>query len=594
MVRLAGSLTAAVVLSALAALPAWTDGPVPQATEPPPAVDVPGVPRSEIPQIDLHARLAVQFLSTTKEIAHCDWPYIQFFSFYRTPEKLLPIHTKLLNVWVHQLSFEQQISPLKEVPGSRGRLWWGDLRNYGWCRAAMQAVAEREPYSQEPWINHEHAEFLRRAAGTRNSAAALKKGIFHAQQIVRGDWFLRETMESDLSPSYYDLLFSRFRFPHGQRLKHITREETIPEDYTESEYWPGGVDPKNGKYYEPGTYKVKKTRLKTVTRTLDVEDDTFVDFPKNVAEWDRAFGVDKINQFARAQQIDLDFGGIVEGGADNPKEGSIVAGHNRLIVTKEGPLGAAMRTFDVFETTGDRDYSEKLIFKNGHFVKGDGADAVFDAGELIYYLPNGGFAGFLINGQGDRAEIAATKAANATHDKRNNPGVRNVGDCFMCHAPHDGYIMPPNFLKDFLDVGGDLRFQDPERLNRVKGFFFRWQGRVKGYRARFKDLVDETTADPPEPGKDRQPGWTGAKFAEELQEFRNWWDAPLSKEDVLAEIGIPEKEYRILARMSGDYRPQAVLKGKLIPRRTWQIDIYPKLQLLRQSLVDKRAREAGP
>jgi hypothetical protein len=190
---------------------------------PEPAVNAPGIPPVTILNPDVSARLAVQHLSTADgkfghhEYTQEDWPYIQFFSFYRTPEKLLPIHKKLLNVWVHQLSFEQQVSLPREVPGSQGRLVWVDIRNYGWNRPAVQAVAEREPYFQEPWVNHEHAEFLRRAAYARNSKKALRKKVFHAQGVMRGDWFMRETGESDRSPSYYDLLFARFRFPKGQR-----------------------------------------------------------------------------------------------------------------------------------------------------------------------------------------------------------------------------------------------------------------------------------------------------------------------------------------------------------------------------------------
>lgn len=562
-----------------------------------PAVDAPGLPKTEIGNPDLAARLGVQHLSTSDgkfghhEYSQEDWPYIQFFTFYRTPDNLLPIHKKLLNVWVNQLSFEQQVSLPRDVPGSQGRLVWVDIRNYGWNRAAVQTVAEREPYCQEPWVDHEHAEFLRRAAGVRNSKAALKRGVFHAQGVMRADWFIRETMESDRSPSYYDLLFASFRFPKGQRFETRVKRVQVPEYYKEDEDWDGGVDPRDGKYYQKGVYTVEKVRYRWVERRLDVENDVFVDFPKNVDQWDRAFGIDRIKDYSRDVRRDTDFGGIVEGSADKPKEGSIVTAHNRLIVVREGPNGAAMRTFDVFETSGDRDFTEKLIFKNGHFVKGDGADAVFDAGELIYYLPNGGIAGFLIDGKGNRAEIAATKAANATHDKRNNPGVRNNGDCFGCHSAAGGFIMPPNFLREWKEIGGVLGFKDPEKRNRVDGFFDRWQGRVKGYRERFENLIAECTKDP---GKADDKGWTGAKFGEELMAFRNWYDDPLDIKDVLAEIGMPEKEYKRIAQLTGDYRPQAVLKGKTIPRRTWELDIYPKLQLILAAEVDKARREAGP
>ena len=110
-------------------------------------------------------------------------------------------------------------------------------------------------------------------------------------------------------------------------------------------------------------------------------------FPRDETDWNRAFGVDLVKTFAKDTEVDLDFGAVVAGGRDHPGVGSIVALNNRLVVTVQGPYGAAMKTFDVTETSGRKDYSETLIFAGGKFKKGKGAVAVNDGGELLAYLP---------------------------------------------------------------------------------------------------------------------------------------------------------------------------------------------------------------
>jgi hypothetical protein len=574
-----------MVAAAAASLLAWVllAGPV----RADPQVDAPGVPPVEILNPDVQARLAVQFLSTAEgEDGHhafqaCDFPYIKFFSFYGTPPERLPVDRLLLNWWLHQLSFEQARNLPREVPGSKGRLVWIDIRDYGWTPGACQAVFEREPYCTEPEaIGHEHAEFLRRAGGLVNSKQALRRDTFHNLGLVRADWFMRETAESDRSPSYYDLLFARFRFPEPVQ-RTITKVEREPYEVEIKEDWAGGVDPNDNKYYPPGKYTRKVTKYRDVERKLVVADTSPQrDFPQDINDWEKAFGIDLVKAFARDTKVDLDYGSIVDGGADFPKSGSMVSLHNRLIVSLEGPYGANMRTFDVFDTVGLRDFSEVLIFKGKRgFVKGSGAQAVFDAGELLSYLPNGGQAALLINGEGKRAEIAATKAANETTDHRMNPGVRNAGSCVICHASAGGFIVPQNIVRDFLDAGGDVRFRDREKRNRVKGFLEGWQKKVKGYQDPYLDLIAYCTKD------GRENPWTGAQLAQNWQSLRDWYDDPVDFERAQAEVGVPKAVLERLCRKSTRFRTTGLVKGRAVPRRTWESDVYPDIQLIRAAEV---------
>ena len=53
-----------------------------------------------------------------------------------------------------------------------------------------------------------------------------------------------------------------------------------------------------------------------------------------------------------------------------------------------------------------------------------------------------------------RAEIAANKAADGrgASPARLSAGVRNPGDCVVCHGPTGGYIQPTNIIKQLLDL----------------------------------------------------------------------------------------------------------------------------------------------
>ena len=572
----------------------------------------------------------------------CDYCQIRFFSLHDVPTAEGVQKTRqLLSWWLTQLSFNTHVEPLRSVPGTNDRLMFVDMRDYRWNAAAWQAVAERELYMLDGIsVDHENAEYLRRRLVAPLSAKAKKgrlvsvgggleerKLLLPVGTIVTATQFLRDAIETDRSNTYYDMLFARERFTDvvqtggasekdGTRTvkKKIISVPLVPKSpklyvddgkgYSrelkpETEFPPGKkVYVWRDEEFHPWVVPPVKeeelaeevpTRLRSLPEGVITS--TFVNFPKNVADWESAFGIDKIKAHMREKKLDLDFGAVVEGGKDDPKNGSIVSLQNRLLVTLVGPYGAAMETYDVNETSGARDFTESLIFNGKPFEVGEGAQAIRDAGELLAYLPNGGQAGLLVDGKGNRIETAgnnvAEDAASTTKDKR----VRNMGSCVVCHAPEGGYILPRDVIADGRSKGLKIVFKDREQQNRTAAFFKAQAQRVKAFTEPYQQLLAETTAIvDPKTKKVTKPGWTGIALAKEFEAFRKDRDAPLDLERAAAEIGVPKEALIPLLKKTPFLRAQMLVQGKPVPRRVWEVSLYPQLQTLRQAELDETAR----
>jgi hypothetical protein len=257
-----------------------------------------------------------------------------------------------------------------------------------------------------------------------------------------------------------------------------------------------------------------------------------------------------------------------------------------------------MKTFDVLRTAGLKDYSQSLIFAGKPFRRGAGVRAVADAGEILFYLPNGGQGGLLINGEGKRVEVAAATVANDTSDRRLNPGVRTPGSCVTCHSGSGGYIAPDNLYAKWKAAGIRLKFYDREQRNRVEGFFRGLDKRMKSAQERYQDLVAETTqpfADEPKGTK----AWNGADVAAEVLRFRDRYDDPVDARTAAREMGVPEPAFKWLARRAGvegpnekgvvvqrNQRAQELLQGLTMPRSAWDDDSFRQLGLLLEAHAD--------
>lgn len=594
-----------VPLLLLALLPAQAPLPLPEPLNP-----------------DYLARLAARHKSDYAQhraFGKDDLPYIVHIDWLGVPQAKLANFKRVMNWWLNQMSWERDPAQLQDVPGSAGRLQWLDLRNYRWSLKAWTTVAGREFFRQEPWIDDNTAQAVRDGLGVKPDPKLTKKDIFPVFGLMWAPWLFRETIESDRSPSYYDLLFARQRFGKqaakktGKRVKRTRTVYHSGGDYTQ--HPDGHVRPN----LPAGTYTIE---WYDTVEGGHADAQAFKDFPKDVDEWNSAFGIDVSKAFARKEDILNEFGAVVEGGRDDPKRGSIVALNNRFLVTTPTPISAAMQSFDVFETRDDRDFVEEspvLPFK----LRTKGVK--FDAGELLAYLPNGGQAGFLINAEGKRVEVAVKAVDGRGASSRLTPGVRNPGDCVACHASSGGYILPNNLIKQVLDGGVDLYAKDRRKAIEYRGFFLGWERRVKAIQDPYLQLILETTRaaypsayaweaafkreDWPrlhtllgqaETAK-RDKGWTGSQLETRFKEFRDWYDDPVTPEQAAAETGVPLNVFKLLCatpaaelkKVKGQVdlrtaRISMLARGMTIPRRAWETRVFRQVSLILAAQREKK------
>jgi hypothetical protein len=611
---------------------------------------------------DAHARLALAFLEGAgehKQFRPDSTCNIRFLSWLGVPDAQLLKFKLTANVWWNQMSFEKAASVPRDVPGSGGRLQWLDLSWFRWNCSAWQAVAERDRTFREPWVDCQTALALRKAIHVEPKNVQVVHGyhLVPVEAVVWAPQLLRDTLETDRTSSYYDLLFARQR--HGEergqtkieqsltrlpfalapaaglgrtaRLRFLVPEGakiTVADDPVKTTLLTTPALDAAGSYrvtvkagtqeatgevdVAPGQETTVRFQEGKVTRSLRKDGFINADFPRTADEWDQAFGIDVSQLFQEKQQLDLEFGAIAEGGKNNNKGGSIVALNDRLLVDEPGALHG-MRSFDVFETSGDKDFLENAPKLPVQFRK---KTIAFDASELLNYLPNGGQAGFLTDGQGKRAEIAANKAADGRNASphRLSAGVRNPGDCMMCHAPQGGYIVPVDLVKKAIEGGLNFHFKDPADEVRFRGFYLGWQKRIKAFQDPFHDLVAECTKDPPPTGHEweeakgdpaklkelvaraekaqKSKGWTSAQWTKELGGFREWYDGPASTGQLASELGVPVEVMKRLAAypvfkeadhkrpVQNTVRLSALVRDLPTPRSVFDKDLYPVLGLL--------------
>lgn len=473
----------------------------------------------------LHVVKAIEYIKANAK----DRLYLRFLSDYNG-ESEEDINN--LNWTINQLHLEADVSYLKEI---FPKLYVIDLREFGWNAGAFSAVARRETYFREPFIDFNNAAELRELTGTEQDQETL-----HLEAIVRADWFFRDAIESDRSPTYYDLLFARYRFIpidyNSNEPEYVTQEEV--------QDWQGGVD-KDGKYYPPGKYKVeKKVKNPKYNANSKVGKFKFVKFPKNEADFEKAFGVDKVFAFIKESGINTQRGAVVEGGE---KGVSAVARQNRLVAFTNGPIGIYSKTFDVKATTGKRDFAETLQ-----------KDFEFDAGEILATTPCGGLAALLVNDKGDIVETAdnrfATDKSDITYDAR----VRTPGSCFICHEK--SWIMPQNLIKEMVEKGVDIKFKNKKDQIDARAFFLNWEKRFISWQTPMTELTERTFKGDP------------AKRAAAFKKYRDKYDASVNLEKAIKEIGIPKEKFLLAAGKSTKARINNLAVGIDMPRKTWEVD----------------------
>ncbi len=409
--------------------------------------------------------------------------------------------------WINNLHLESY--PSKPIPldNTDGILYMIDLRNYGWSPSAFTTVARREPYFREyPFgpvstrlskLAHEEIHIIRDPDAP------------HADFIVRADWFFRETFESDRSPSYYDLLYARFRFKVAEKDGH---------------------------------------RLTS-----------FVDFPKNEAEFEKLYAVDKFREHLAEFKIDTRHGAVVEG---MEKGVSFVARQNRLIERVITSMGSYYKTYDVKETTGKRDFAETL-HKNFEF----------DAGEILTDLPAGGMAALLVDAKGNIVQIADNRFATDNGDMKYDARVRTPGSCFICHESK--YIKPTNLIEQILDKRIKINFKKKDDEIAAKGFFLDWVDKLEYEQTRFEKFLAKTS------------GLKAGVNAAALKEWRDEYDAPVDLATAARESYLSIEQFKKVVESSTKVRIHMLVRGEKIPRKTWEVDGYKEVMLLKAVYKEK-------
>ena len=479
------------------------------------------------PSADSHAQKLYAYY---KKVGSEEAYYLRGLSYYNyAKNKAVDKRVKSMRFWINQLHLESGLTFAQEVPGTDGLLFVIDLRELGWTKESFSAIARREPWFREPKVDSATAILLRKIIGVEQD-----KKTQHAEAIIRADWFFRETMEADRSPSYYDALFAKFRFGKS---KTVTETVTVTPAKKET------FLATDGRYYE--------RTVPAVTKEVTKKVGGFVDFPKNEAEFEKVFAVDKFREHLKEFKIDTRHGAVVEG---MEKGVSIVARQNRLVERIITSVGSYYKTFDVKETSGKRDFAETL-----------NKDFEFDVGEILTDLPGGGMGALLVDNKGNIVQTADNRFATDTSDLKFDARVRTPGSCFICHEQK--FIKPQNLVEDMVKSGIDILFKKKAEAVGARAFFLDWQDKLETEQTRFTKFIQRTS------------GFRPGENANQLKIWRDEYDAPVTLAVAAAELGVTEADFKLIAVNSTKARILMLVRGLSIPRRTWEIDGYREMVL---------------
>jgi hypothetical protein len=359
----------------------------------------------------------------------------------------------------------------------------------------------------------------------------------------------------------------------------------VQEDYV----WPGGVSPKDGKYYPPGTkysvptgqtagaktvlapwlaptekHKKALAVLTTLTYTQAplVRGDWF--FNQTAADVDRKPGYHDFLGFADQKTFEklIGFDAKLFAGFSVEVRASVGLSGVSLqprAIARFGSLGGGYwKTFDFRKAAGGND---PLAVLGRDIEKG------FDATEVLAPLPNGFIAWGLFNAKGVRQDTAPDFVASDGMSKSNDRRVHNNASCVRCHF--EGLHKPvDDWTRDLLNP--------PPGLS-VLGYDYQ---ALKLLRQQYTKKLDPLLA------KDRDAtaaaileatGWTAPRYS---QQYGEWWsryeDARVDLVWAERSLGVPAATikaavHKAVQHGKGDLVLAFLLKeGKAVPIRVWE------------------------
>jgi hypothetical protein len=199
-----------------------------------------------------------------------------------------------------------------------------------------------------------------------------------------------------------------------------------------------------------------------------------------------------------------------------------VARSNRLIREARTAAGHYWQTFDTKTSAGNQNLPANLNLAKWHF----------DAGEIIFSLPNGLHGFLLVDAKEKRIEIADGEVVKA-------PFLHNGWRCVDCHRSQ-GILMPKAFVPEWAKVGVDFQTKNDYDQKTKDWFEAFYHGDPNGIeiresQERYQNAIVEcwSTA-----GK---PGDTIAVVAEKIVSgflaLKEWYQKPLSLQQACHELG---------------------------------------------------------
>lgn len=553
------------------------------------------------------ARMWQAFLETVPET---DRPFLFAQWWGQTPDEYRQFVT-LYRIKLQTVNSQSPLVHSLPVPGTDNALWFYDVRLAGQTTTSRAAVARRDKVFREPFISHTVAEGIRRLQGIRGDVQT-----FHCESIVPGPWFLRHVEQVDgFSPTYYDLLYAQERFgpevftgtgfgsggsPAGEEFQPPEPVKPQGRPWVDDKPWP-----LDGKRYPSGSFewvpqaemdayekamaawKKLQAGVATPQKTPLPQGKVFLeakllkDFPTNLTDFEERWGSKAVNDFLAKQYLKVDNGEIVAGFTDDPKRGSIVSYHNRLLKFAANPFnngGVNASTKDFFASTGKKNlanFPKEAAF--GQFEE--------DGGEHLFTMPNGFPASFITGAAKDgrkRVDAADGRLVRSSADPHHGI-VFTQYSCFICHAPSDGMLAPGNRrLGGPVDAGrGPLVKNDPFTAAVIREFVTGYEWKFQIWRTPYARVARDMTATRADP-----KGWDGTRLAKETVDFVGWYDHPLGLDQAAAEIGIPKLGVMILCLQEGSIDAQNLFLGDTVSRAAWDEDLFYKLALIYLVLRD--------
>lgn len=567
-----GSLLWLLAVAAIAAADPWRPYPVKPLPPPklPPLAEVPIGDRSPAGQV----RLAAQDLAT--RVRPEDRPYTFYLSLYDDESAEAALDAVLLDFGVNTVSQGPAVKKLVPVPGSGGILRRGDRRWYRWTRAALSAVARRDPIFRDKSIPVRESQFIRETLGIPQDPNTLA-----VEGVLSGTFLLRAILQPDGHGStYYDLLYAEQRFgpDDTERVVAVVPDDPGPEPAKPTPVrWPGGRY-SDGKDYPEGAFqywprpvwekyqaslalwKEKKLRREAGAAggsRLVPPGPLLKDFPATGEDfrvfWGGRAVLDESDKRGR-----IEARGEVVAGARNSVKGSYVALNDRAyLVLGIGTGRYLLETTDADFTVNEFDYLENPLGVTRRKLQKR-------AGELLAHADNGCQAALLVNQDDKRVEAADGRIARNTFDPH-EPNVLTQIGCLQCHLPFGGYVEPTNRkLRESLERGIKLKTYTASQQVEIEGFFLGWEDLEKGIRLKTEGFVRRATAEGP-----ADKGWTGAQVVGGVTAFRDRYDAVVKLDAAARMLGVPKPLAFLALSASPTAGLNLVATDQGMPRAAW-------------------------